>query len=160
MDELLRHKLFPALLVGITIGILVFFFSSISFAVIFSSFASSAFIVYSIPKSKSAQVQNIILAYCLSAVSGYAASFLTGAAPMAVVAGLSVFLSALLMLVFDKAHAPACGIGLAFVIFNLQPLAIGICILGGLVIVSIAKISVLLLKEGHDLESSIRNILG
>jgi CBS-domain-containing membrane protein len=154
MDGFLRHKLLPALLSGLTISILALFFNSVSFALVFASFGSSAFIIYAFPKSESAQMGDIIPAYFLSSVAGYVASFLLPSVPVAAAAGAAVFLSAFLMLAFGKKHAPACGIGLAFVIFRLSTPAIIISLLGGVFLIIVARLLSLMLKEERSIQKS------
>ncbi len=156
---LIRHKLIAAFLIGFTIAILVYFFNSLSLALAFSSFGSSTFIIYSDSKSKSAQISDIIPAYLLSSAAGFSSSLLLPAVPVSIVAGIALFVSAFLMLIFDKHHAPACGIALAFVLFKLSTLAILEALVGGAVMIGLSRLLALAIKEENSSEADTRKII-
>ncbi len=157
-QEVLRHRILPAFFIGLTVALLVYLFNSLELALAFASFGSSAFIIYSAPRSKSARVADIIPAYLLSAAAGFSASLLLPAVPVAIVAGIALFVSAFLMLAFDKHHAPACGIALAFVLFRLSSLAIAEVLAGGALMIVLSRLTALAVKEGHSIEVSLSKI--
>lgn len=94
-----------------------------------SSLASSAFIVFTSPESRTASEHRVLCAYfinmAMGAITHYALQFLLGPHHMLVpseflifsaFATIAVFLSVLFMVVFDVKHPPAVGICIILVI--------------------------------------------
>jgi CBS-domain-containing membrane protein len=158
MERFLLRNILPAVFIGITIAILIFFFNSADLALVFASFGSSAFVIYTSPTPESIRIRDVIPAYFLAAVSGYAASFLLPHFPLPIVAGIAVSAAAFLMIFFKKMHAPACGIGLAFVIFDLNLAALVTSLLGGLLLMIIARVLVLAAKEEPIIQKRLEGL--
>ncbi|OYT53656.1 MAG: hypothetical protein B6U72_05175 [Candidatus Altiarchaeales archaeon ex4484_2] len=163
----LRHVFFPALLAGLSITVIAYFWDITRYGILFASFGSSAFILYVSPKAKQAQVRNILGAYPLAGFFGYLSSsyimpyinFPDAAFDYAITGGVAVMLTVLAMLFTRFEHGPAAGAALAFVINEPDVIAVFLLIGGGITLLIIAKILIFVVKEEYELECAIRYTL-
>ncbi len=123
----LRARLVPALLASLTLAILiallVYFNVDKAYgigtsAVIFTSFASSIFIMFITPSSRAAKPKRFVKSYLLAGVIGYLGSMALPFVPLFAVAGLVLFFMIVTMIITDSEHAPAAAIAFAFVLFK------------------------------------------
>ncbi len=105
-------------------------------AIIFASFASSAFILFMTPKAKGARVSRFIKSYLIGGVVGLIGSQLLAYAPLYMVAAAVVFVVSVLLYVADSQHAPAVAIAFAFVVFHIDMLGILVVVSGALLLIA------------------------
>lgn len=160
----LKRRLIPALLAGVTLAILVFLLEYFridllygigSSAVIFSSFASSIFIMFITPNSRAAKSSKFVKSYLLAAIVGYIGGFATSVLPLFIVAGVVVFVLILILILTYSEHPPAAAIAFAFVLFRVGVAGIAI-VLAGIGIIVLFRF--LLEKTIFEFERSIKKI--
>ena len=86
---------------------------------IFTSFASSAFILFLMPYSKAAKRTRFVKSYIIAGVFGYTGFFLSRFVNFYIMAGIIIFVVSLLLFETDSEHPPAIGIAVAFMIFKI-----------------------------------------
>ncbi len=163
----LRHVVFPSVLAGVSIIVIAYFWNITQYGIIFASFGSSAFLVYVTPKSKQANIRNILGAYPLAGFFGYLSSsyilpfvnFPDVNFDYAITGGIAVMLTILAMRLTGFEHAPAAGAALAFVIKKPEVSSVFFLIGGGITLLVLAKILTFVVKEEYKLEKAIRHTL-
>ncbi|MCL4398410.1 MAG: HPP family protein [Candidatus Parvarchaeota archaeon] len=130
----LKHKvnrnniLIPLLITSFVIVLLIFILNRVNFdireisgasALIFTSFASSAFILFLMPYSKAAKRTRFVKSYIIAGVFGYTGFFLSRFVNFYIMAGIIIFVVSLLLFETDSEHPPAIGIAVAFMIFKI-----------------------------------------
>ncbi len=139
----IRNSIVPALLTALSIGVVAYMLSVASLDIrahtglsvlIFASFASSAFLLFMLPRSKTARPARFVKSYIIAALLGY-----LGALSIAVIGEYAtiiiiIFVVAMLLPLFDAGHPPAVGIAFAFMLFGvgyaeLVLVALGIALL-------------------------------
>ena len=143
----LRHRLVPAFLAGITIALLVFMLQYFNIdkayglgtsAVIFTSFASSIYIMFIIPNSRAARNSKFVKSYALAGITGYIGGLGLAWLPLYVVAAMVIFFLIMLMILTKSEHPPAAAIAFAFVLFHVGYLGI-IIIVSGVILVVVMR---------------------
>ena len=146
--ELNRNNIIiPLVLMSLTVVLLIFVLHEINFdirkvsgasALIFTSFASSAFILFLMPYSKSAKNTRFIKSYIIAGAFGYIGFFLSSVINFYLITGAIIFIVSLLMFETDSEHPPAIGIAVAFLLFRI-PIYGVLTLLIGIGILAIAK---------------------
>ncbi|ASI13615.1 multipass membrane protein [Candidatus Mancarchaeum acidiphilum] len=135
----LKRRLTPAVLAGATLAILVLLLEYFRIdllygigtsAIIFTSFASSIFIMFITPNSRAAKAGKFVKSYLLAAIVGYIGGFATIILPLFVVAGIVIFVLIVLMILTYSEHPPAAAIAFAFVLSHIGLAGIAIIIIG------------------------------
>jgi len=167
-NNLLARTLVPSLLAGFTLALLVFVLSyfRIDLAygtgtslVIFTSFASSIFIMFLMPRSTAAKSSKFVKSYTLAGIIGYVGSLCLAFMPLAAVAGLVVFVLALAMIATHSEHPPAATIAFAFVLFKVGILGILVIALGIAIILSVRfALERLVFRFEKTLREEVKNI--
>ncbi len=143
----LKKRLVPALLASLTlmllVAMLVYFKIDSAYglgtsAIIFTSFASSIFIMFITPNSRAARNSKFLKSYILAAITGYIGGLSLSVLPLFAVAGLVLFVLILLMVITQSEHPPAAAIAFAFVLFHIGTLGI-IIIFSGVAIVIVLR---------------------
>ncbi len=143
----LKRRILPALLAGITLSILVLLLNYFNIdlrygfgisAIIFTSFASSIFIMFIIPNSRAAQYSKFVKSYIFAAIVGYLGGFAINILPLYVVSGIVLFVLILLLIITSSEHPPAAAIAFAFVLYHIGFVGI-ILIVVGIIIVLILR---------------------
>ncbi len=124
-------------------------------AIIFTSFASSIFIMFITPNSRAAKNAKFVKSYMLAAVVGYFGDLLLIALPLAIVVGLVLFLLIVLMILTRSEHPPAAAIAFAFVLFRVGIVGL-IVIFSGVAI--IVAVRFLLEKAIFEVEREVRRL--
>lgn len=134
-----HNVLIPIILVTIVLLILVFMLDILdvgldknfgSSAIIFTSFASSTFIMFMMPYSKSASPRRFVKSYSIATVFGYIGLLLMSYLGIYIATVIVVFLTALLMFETDSEHPPAMGLLFAFVLYHVGFLSVFVVITG------------------------------
>ena len=140
-----RYYFFQSLLATIIIAALLAVFLRLGRVVFAAAMASSTFVVFAAPSSKSAQPRCILGGHYFSLLMGGLCQLLVWAGPLqamglsatharAVAAGVAVGLSIFLMVVTDTEHPPAAGTALGAVLNEWSPVAVVTVIIGTLVL--------------------------
>ena len=138
-SERLKRRLIPAVLAGVTLAILIFLLGYFRIdllygigtsAIIFTSFASSIFIMFIMPNSRAAKSSKFVKSYLLAAIVGYIGGFATSILPLFVIAGVVLFVLIVLLILTYSEHPPAAAIAFAFVLFHIGIAGIAIIIAG------------------------------
>ncbi len=133
-----RNGLLPALLTAISIVVIMyvikyfnfdFLYGNGSSEIIFASFASSAFILFMMPRSRSARPSKFLKSYFIAAGMGYIGFVLIPFVPEYLLFTLMLFLGVLLLVATRSEHAPALGILFAFLLFRVGPLGVIVIII-------------------------------
>ena len=156
---------FPAILAGITIFLMATIWDIREHCIIFSSFGSSAFMIYTNPNAREVSTRNILGAYPLAGFFGYAAATSVPSLHIAgfviesvmLAAAVAVGVTALAMLVTEFVHPPANGAALALVVSPHDVGAVFFLIGGGITLLILSKILRLIIKEERELECAVRD---
>ncbi len=147
--SLWKNYLLQSLLAALVVAI-VFIVLSIEYIVIISSLGSTAFIIFAMPRSNTANPRRVIGGHVIGLVCGSLLSLipLTTLPPAIMVYSLAVGLSMVLMVALDFEHPPASGtaLGVAITGSSFRPV---LTVLAGSIVLSIAH--VLLKKHLKDL---------
>jgi uncharacterized integral membrane protein len=163
-SERLKKRLIPAVLAGAILAILVFLLEYFRIdllygigtsAIIFTSFASSIFIMFIMPNSRAAKSGKFVKSYLLAAIVGYIGGFATSILPLFVIAGIVLFVLIVLLILTYSEHPPAAAIAFAFVLFHVGLAGIAIIIAG---IATILFFRFVLEKIIFELERNIEKI--
>ncbi len=145
----LKHRVVPALLAGIALAMLVFMLQYFNIdkayglgtsAIIFTSFASSIFIMFITPNSRSARNSKFVKSYILAGIIGYLGGYGLAYVSLYVVAALVLFFVSILMIITKSEHPPAAAIAFAFVLFHIGALGVLIIASGVFIVVAIRYI--------------------
>jgi hypothetical protein len=149
----LKHKLnrnnilIPLIATSFVVVFLIFILHEINFdireisgasALIFTSFASSAFILFLMPYSKAAKKTRFIKSYLIAGFFGYIGLFLSRFINFYIMAGIVIFIVSFLLFETDSEHPPAIGIAVAFMLFKIPIYGI-LTLIAGMFILVIAK---------------------
>lgn len=136
---LLKTRIIPALLTALAVSILTFVLyhvgSSLSHitgssAILFASFGASAFILFMMPRAKTARMGSFVKAYVMGTILGVIGFYMLSFIPFYLVVGIIIFVLTLAMYVANAEHPPAIGILLAFVLFKIDIYGVIIVVLG------------------------------
>ena len=156
--QFVKSAVIPSILLGITLSI----FSALFFALrdyliilvdakylIFASFGSTAFIMYLMPKSPSANISKFAKSYVAASLIGYAGLYISGYLGIfAAIAIVETFI-AITMVALKAEHPPAAAIGLVFTINRVGVAGILLIIIG---ILTISGLTIILNKTVHVAE--------
>ncbi|MGC8533237.1 MAG: HPP family protein [Candidatus Parvarchaeum sp.] len=149
----LKHKfnrnniLIPLIATSFVVVFLIFVLHEINFdireisgasALIFTSFASSAFILFLMPYSKAAKKTRFVKSYLIAGFFGYLGFLLSSFINFYIIAGTVIFIVSFLLFETDSEHPPAIGIAVAFMIFRIPIYGI-LSLLTGVIILVAAK---------------------
>lgn len=143
-EGVVRNRATPAALTALSVSILMYVLYYVNFdvlygtgasAIIFASFGSSAFVLFMMPKSRSARVGSFVRSYVMGAAVGEAGFYLSLVAPLYVSAGVVVLAMSLLMYAADSLHPPAIAIALAFVLFRIDAYGVLIVVMGAAILI-------------------------
>lgn len=149
----IKHKLnrnniiIPLVLTSLVVVFLIFVLHEINFdirkvsgasAIIFTSFASSAFIMFLMPYSKSAKRMRFVKSYLIAGIFGYIGFFASDFINFYIVTGVVMFVVSLLLFETDSEHPPAVGIAVAFLLFKIPIYGI-LTLVAGVAILVAAK---------------------
>ena len=148
-----KHKvnrnniLIPLIATSFVVVFLIFILHEINFdireingasALIFTSFASSAFILFLMPYSKAAKKTRYVQSYLIAGFFGYIGFFLSSFINFYLIAGIVIFIVSFLLFETDSEHPPAIGIAVAFMIFKIPIYGI-LTLITGIIILVVAK---------------------
>jgi hypothetical protein len=144
-----RHVLIPALITTLVLILLIFILNSVNSdlrtsgysAIIFTSFAASAFIMFMIPYSRASNVKRFVWSYLMAGVLGEIGYILTPILGLYGAVAFTLFLMSLLLFETDSVHPPAMGAALAFVIFRVGYPEL-IILVSGIIVLSVIKMFV------------------
>ena len=116
-----KNYLYQSLL-ATAVAVAVFWILRAQNLVVIASIASSAFIVFAMPNSITAQPRRLIGGHLTGVLAGFLAGLLAQLnAPSIVIYALAVGLSIFIMVVLDLEHAPASGTALGIAIGGFYP---------------------------------------
>jgi CBS-domain-containing membrane protein len=133
--ELWIYYIVQSLLAAATLFIIILILGQ-ERMVVASAIGATAFIVFAMPKSVSAQTRNVIGGHIVGMIAG--SIFLAVALPFSIECALAVALAIFLMVALDVEHPPAAGTALAVVI-NEVGLDAFVTILTSAVILSLCR---------------------
>ncbi len=133
-----KHILIPVLLTVAVLMVLIFvlelvnesFRYSTGSAIVFASFAASAFILFMTPYARSSSVKRFVKSYVIAGIFGELGYLLTGIAGFYVASAFTLFFVALLLFETDSVHSPAMALAFAFVIYQVDYTGLFVIIIG------------------------------
>lgn len=149
----LKHKLnrnnifIPLIVTSFVVVLLIFILHEINFdireingasALIFTSFASSAFILFLMPYSKAAKKTRFLKSYLIAGFFGYIGFLLSKVINFYLITGIVIFVVSFLLFETDSEHPPALGIAVAFLLFRIPIYGI-MTLFGGMGILVFSK---------------------
>ncbi len=142
----LRNIAIPALLTAVSMMVILialdYFHFDLAYgvgttAIIFASFASSAFILFMTPRARGARIPRFVKSYIIGGVVGLAGSLMLAYVPLYITAAAVIFVVSALLYLTDSQHAPAVAIAFAFVIFHIDIFGLVIVIAGALLLIAL-----------------------
>lgn len=119
----IRNGIIPAIFIGITLSITIFSLSlvhiyivPIAKFIVFSSFASSSFLLFMEPHQESSKINKFVKSYIISGVCGIMGFFISLHIGLYITLALVETLVALLLVTFQAMHPPAMGIAVVFIL--------------------------------------------
>ncbi len=145
----IQRKVIPGLLTALSLAVLIFLLHVFnigletglgSSAVIFASFAASAFILFMMPHIKAAKPIRFVKSYIIGAILGYAGFLLTNIVGLYISIVIVIFVLVLLLVLFDAEHPPGAGIAFAFLLYHVGWTGIIVVVAGVLIMLFIRYI--------------------
>jgi CBS-domain-containing membrane protein len=109
-------------------------------AILFASFASSAFLLFMLPRSKAAKMTRFVKSYVIGGVMGVIGFTLLQPIGTYLSVGIMLFATALMLVWTDSVHPPAMGLTLAFIIYDVGYVGIIIVAIGVMLLIMMKKI--------------------
>ncbi len=140
-EILIRNHIIPAIFIGITISFTIFSLSlfhiyivPIAKFIVFSSFASSSFLLFMEPEQSSSKLSKFVKSYVISGLIGILGFYISVHIGIYYTLAIVETLVALLLVLFKAEHPPAMGIAVVFIlekanIFGLIFLLTGVVII-------------------------------
>ena len=138
----MRNSIIPAIFIGITLSITIFSLSlihvyivPIAKFIVFSSFASSSFLLFMEPRQESSRINKFVKSYIISGVCGIIGFFVSlhiGLYPTLALVETAV---GLLLVIFQAMHPPAMGIAVVFILERANVFALLFLFAGMLLII-------------------------
>ena len=141
-----NNILIPLITSSLVIVLLIFILHEVNFdireisgasAIVFTSFASSVFLMFLMPYSKSAKRNRVVKSYLIAGVFGYIGFFATRFINFYLVVGIIMFAVSFLLFETDSEHPPAIGIAVAFLLFKIPIYGIITLIIGVFIVVAL-----------------------
>jgi len=138
----------PALFTSLSVVILIAMFDYANYglshkagasAILFASFASSAFLMFIFPESKTAKMARFVKSYIIGGVMGVAGFMLLPLIGTYLSVGIILFAMAIMLVWTDSVHPPAMGLALAFIIYNVGYTGIAIATVGVVMLIIMKK---------------------
>lgn len=108
-------------------------------AILFASFASSAFLMFIVPESKAAKMSRFVRSYIIGGVMGAIGFTLLPFIGTYLSVGIILFATALMLIWTDSMHPPAMGLTLAFIIYDVGYTGIAIAAIGVVMLIIMKK---------------------
>ena len=138
----IRNSIIPAIFIGITLSITIFSLSLIHIYIIpiakfivFSSFASSSFLLFMEPHRESSRISKFVKSYIISGVCGIIGFFVSLHIGLYLTLALVETVVALLLVAFQAMHPPAMGIAVVFILERANVFALLFLFTGMLLII-------------------------
>ncbi|KJE48907.1 MULTISPECIES: HPP family protein [Acidiplasma] len=143
-EILIKNHIIPAIFIGITVSITIFILSVthiyfVPFAkfIVFSSFASTSFLLFMMPDNKSAKIDKFLKSYIIAGIVGVLGFYMAFFISIYYVIALVETLVAILLVIFHSEHPPAMGIGIVFILQTISYFAIFFLITGMVIIAAL-----------------------
>ncbi|WMT51495.1 MAG: HPP family protein [Ferroplasma sp.] len=138
----IRNSIIPAIFIGITMSITIFSLSLIHIYVIpiakfivFSSFASSSFLLFMEPHQESSRISKFVKSYIISGICGIIGFVVSLHIGLYSTLALVETMVALLLVAFKAMHPPAMGIAVVFILERANVFALLFLFAGMLLII-------------------------
>ena len=123
LETKLRNNVVPSIFIGITLSLTILFLAlldiymvPIAKFIVFSSFASSSFLLFMEPHQESSRLSKFIKSYIISGLIGIAGSFIALHIGIYYSLALVETMVALFLVLFNAIHPPAMGIAVVFIL--------------------------------------------
>jgi hypothetical protein len=119
----IRNHIVPSIFIGITISATILILSllhiyiiHVSKFIVFSSFASSSFLLFMEPKQDSSRISKFVKSYVIAGLVGILGFFVSAYIGIYYTIALVETIIAILLVTFSAMHPPAMGIAVVFVL--------------------------------------------
>ncbi len=165
----IRNHVIPATLMALSLVVLVYILNYVNYditvgigasAIIFASFAGSAFLLFMVPRSRTASIPRFAKSYAISCVLGVIGYYVVGIAGIYATVALILFATAMLLVITDSEHPPAMSIAFAFVLFRVSYVGIITVVVAAAVMIAIRVFlekAVYIIEEDIERVGSARN---
>ena len=168
MPRIVKHPLhnliIPAFTVALSMTLLVVVLNTLNFdlergigasAIIFASFAGSAFTLFMVPRVKAASTKRFLKSYFIGGTLGLIGYVLLPYLRIYAVILLMMFACSLLLIITDSMHPPAMGMLFAFILYDIGYSGIVVVISGVAVLVIVRLV---LEKLVFELENDVERL--
>lgn len=148
MHHDLNNVYIPAVLTALSMVLLALVLNYVNFdilygtgssAIVFASFAGSAFLLFMAPKSRTANVKRFLRGYLIGAVFGTVGFYLIPELGLYLVAALMVLITSILMVKTDSMHPPALSLMFAYIIYSIGVMG-NVVVVAGVVVLLVVKL--------------------
>ncbi|MCL4389255.1 MAG: HPP family protein [Candidatus Marsarchaeota archaeon] len=145
-ERVIQRKIVPGLLTALSLVVLVYLLHIFSIgletglgssAVIFASFAASAFILFMMPHIGAAKPSRFVKSYIIGAILGYIGFLLTGIIGLYLSIFIIIFALVLMLVLLDAQHPPGAGIAFAFLLYRVGWEGIIVVIAGVIIMLAV-----------------------
>ena len=126
-------------------------------AIIFASFSESAFLLFMVPRSRTASIPRFAKIYRISSVLGVEGYYIVPLHEIYLTVAVILFFTAIPLVVTDSEHPPAMSIVFAFILFMVSYVGIITVVVATLVMIAIR---VFLEKAIYIIEKDIEHMEG
>ncbi|MCW6160281.1 MAG: HPP family protein [Candidatus Micrarchaeales archaeon] len=127
--KLINNIIIPAALTTFSLVLLIFVLNYVNFdirssfgapAIIFASFGGSAFLLFMMPKSRTANIRRFVKSYVIAVVLGSIGYFLLQYIGLYYTSALVIFAASILLVVTDSYHASAISLLFAYLLYDIS----------------------------------------
>jgi CBS-domain-containing membrane protein len=139
----IRNKVIPAIVTALSLVIIVVVMGYLNFdlryglgasGIVFASFGGSAFALFMLPYSRTANVKRFVKSYIIGGILGYIGYIIVPYIGLAAATGAVVLVVSLLLVATGSEHPPALGIAFAFVLYRVDYIGIVVVMVAVLVL--------------------------
>ena len=145
-EILIRNHIIPAIFIGITVSFTIFALSlfhiyviPIAKFIVFSSFASSSFLLFVEPKQSASRISKFVKSYIIAGIMGVTGFFISVHIGIYYSLAIVEMVIALLLVITESEHPPAMGIGVVFIFEKANIFAIVFLLTGMVIIILMDK---------------------
>lgn len=127
--KLINNVVIPAVLTTFSLVLLIWVLDYVNFdirssfgasAIIFASFGGSAFLLFMMPKSKTANIRRFVKSYVIAVVLGSIGYFLLQYIGIYYTSALVIFVASILLVITDSYHASAMSLLFAYLLYDVS----------------------------------------
>ena len=144
----LNNVVVPAALASLSLVVLIAVLNYLNFdlehgigasAIIFASFAGSAFLLFMVPRSHTASIRRFVKSYVIGAAFGSLGFLMLPSIGIYYTSAVVLFLASIVMVLTDSMHPPAISLIFAYVLYDVGLLG-NVLVIAGVVLLVVIRV--------------------